>query len=179
MKHTKNILKSLLIMIVAISLFTVSCSKDEGGTKTPTNPTPKNSEELLTDLLTRLGPLPTTATVIDFSKIQFDGNGNATIDGADNTKDKQSTKYKVVDILEKTFTVANFQKEKIGLKQAPTVGNPTAGGTVPLPVEIIFTANANYTFDESIITGKRYTYDASKKEAKLTLKITPKATWEN
>ena len=43
MKHTKNILKSLLIMIVAISLFTVSCSKDEGGSK-PTNPTPTKLE---------------------------------------------------------------------------------------------------------------------------------------
>ena len=36
MNNTKTIFKSLLIMIVAISLFTVSCSKDEGGTKTPT-----------------------------------------------------------------------------------------------------------------------------------------------
>ena len=32
MNNTKTIFKSLLIMVVAISLFTVSCSKDEGGT---------------------------------------------------------------------------------------------------------------------------------------------------
>ena len=38
MNNTKTIFKSLLIMIVAISLFTVSCSKDEGGTTTPTTP---------------------------------------------------------------------------------------------------------------------------------------------
>ena len=38
MNNTKTIFKSLLIMIVAISLFTVSCSKDEGGTKPPTTP---------------------------------------------------------------------------------------------------------------------------------------------
>ena len=106
MNNTKTIFKSLLIMIVAISLFTVSCSKDEGGTTTPTNPTPKNSEALLTDILKGLGALPTSETVIDFSKIVFDENGGATIEGADNTKDGQ--KYKVVDILEKTFTVANF-----------------------------------------------------------------------
>ena len=40
MKHTKNILKSLLITVMALSLLAVSCSKDEGGTKNPVNPTP-------------------------------------------------------------------------------------------------------------------------------------------
>ena len=40
MKHTKNILKSLLITVMALSLLSVSCSKDEGGTKNPVNPTP-------------------------------------------------------------------------------------------------------------------------------------------
>ena len=177
MNNTKTIFKSLLIMIVAISLFTVSCSKDEGGTKTPTNPTPKNSEELLTDLLTRLGPLPTTATVIDFSKIQFDGNGNATIDGADNTKEQGE--YKVVNILNTTFTIENFKGEKIGLKQAPTVNPPTASSSDALSVELIFTANAGYEFDASITGGKRYTYTAGDKSAKLKLQIKPKANWAN
>ena len=37
MKHTKNILKSLLITVMALSLLAVSCSKDEGGSK-PTAP---------------------------------------------------------------------------------------------------------------------------------------------
>ena len=37
MKHTKNILKSLLITVMALSLLSVSCSKDEGGSK-PTAP---------------------------------------------------------------------------------------------------------------------------------------------
>ena len=177
MNNTKTIFKSLLIMIVAISLFTVSCSKDEGGTKTPTNPTPKNSEALLTDILKGLGPLPTTATVIDFSKIVFGPDGEATIDGADNTKEQ--TKYKVVDILEKTFTVENFSKEKIGLKQAPTVTAPTGGNSDALSVDITFIANTGYTFDDSIIAGKRYTYTAGDKTAKLKLKIKPKAAWVN
>ena len=39
MKHTKNILKSLLITVMALSLLAVSCKKDEGGSK-PTDPTP-------------------------------------------------------------------------------------------------------------------------------------------
>ena len=43
MKHTKNILKSLLITVMALSLLAVSCSKDEGGSK-PTSPTPTKLE---------------------------------------------------------------------------------------------------------------------------------------
>ena len=180
MNNTKTIFKSLLIMIVAISLFTVSCSKDEGGTKTPTNPTPKNSEALLTDLLKGLGALPPSETVIDFSKIVFDVDGEAIIEGADNTKDTtDSSKYKVVKILETTFTVANFQKEKIGLKQAPTVTAPTGGSSDALSVDITFIANTGYTFDDSITGGKRYTYTASDSSAKLKLKIKPKNTWQN
>ena len=41
MKHTKNILKSLLITVMALSLLAVSCSKDESK---PTNPTPTKTK---------------------------------------------------------------------------------------------------------------------------------------
>ena len=179
MNNTKTIFKSLLIMIVAISLFTVSCSKDEGGTKTPTNPTPKDSATLLTDILKGLGPLPTSETVIDFSKIVFDEKGGATIEGADNTKNTTGDKYKVVEVLENTFKVDNFKGEKIGLKANIIVTPPSTQDKTPLQVDIIFIANTGYTFDDSIIAGKRYTYTAGNKSAKLTLKITPKENWVN
>ena len=179
MNNTKTIFKSLLIMIVAISLFTVSCSKDEGGTKTPTNPTPKNSEALLTDILKGLGPLPTSGTVIDFSKIVFDGNGGATINGANNAKEDSGSDYKVKTVLVNTFKVENFSREEIRLKQAPTVNNPTANSSTPLEVVITFIANAGYTFDTSITAGKRYTYTENDSSAKLTLKISPEGNWAN
>ena len=70
MKHTKNILKSLLITVMALSLLAVSCKKDEGGSK-PTNPiTPKDSKTLLTEMLKRLRPLgsDTSNPDVDFSK---------------------------------------------------------------------------------------------------------------
>ena len=38
MKHTKNILKSLLITVMALSLLAVSCKKDEGEANLPTQP---------------------------------------------------------------------------------------------------------------------------------------------
>ena len=182
MKHTKNILKSLLITVMALSLLAVSCKKDEGGSK-PTDPTPKNSEALLTEMLRRLGQLKGTeqadkdTVMVDLSNINPE-NGNAAISGADNTKNEGTQKYKVVEVLENTFKKANFQSERIGLNADLTVTPPTGGNKNELPVDITFIANKGYTFDDSIINGKAYTYDKSAKTAKLTLKITPAKDWE-
>ena len=72
MNKTKTIFKSLLIMIVA-SLFTVSCSKDEGGTKTPTTPTiVKVSADMITQTLADLKQLKDTdktTVILDFTSI--------------------------------------------------------------------------------------------------------------
>ena len=185
MKHTKNILKSLLITVMALSLLAVSCKKDEGGSK-PTDPiTPKNSEALLTDMLRRLGELTPggsdTTVILNLSNIT-PKNGEATIEGADNTKNSATSKYKVVEVLVNTFKVDNFKDEQIKLQAVPNVADPTTGNQNPLPVDITFIANADkgYTFDDSI-TGKgktTYTYNEGDKTAKLTLKIIPAQKWE-
>ena len=174
MKHTKNILKSLLITVMALSLLAVSCKKNEGGSK-PTDPTPKNSEALLTEMLQRLGKLTPgsgdTTVLLDFATMVFDGKGAATISGAD----KSYTKVKTA--LEGVLTVDNFKGEQIGLTVTPTI--PTKpNNSEALSVELTFKANANYTFDDSITEGTRYTYDKNTKTAKLTLKITPAQAWE-
>ena len=180
MKHTKNILKSLLITVMALSLLAVSCKKDEGGSK-PTDPTPKNSEALLTDMLKGLGKLTPgggdNTVILDFATMVFDGNGAATIDNANHTK--KANVYQVVTVLENTFTKANFQSEQIGLNADLTVANtPSTGNKNPLSVDITFIANKGYTFDDSITEGNAYTYDENAGTAKLTLKITPAQAWE-
>ena len=177
MKHTKNILKSLLITVMALSLLAVSCKKDEGGSK-PTDPTPKNSEALLTDMLRRLGQLKGTeqadkdTVMVDLSNINPQ-NGNADISGANQNYNK------VKAALERVLTVANFQNEKIGLNAVPTIPTKPQQSEA-LSVELTFKANDGYTFDDSIIKGSAYKYDGSKDPAtaKLTLKITPAQPWE-
>ena len=174
MKHTKNILKSLLITVMALSLLAVSCKKDEGGSK-PTDPTPKNSEALLTDMLKGLGKLTPgssdTTVILDFATMVFDGKGAATISGANQNYNKVKT------ALGGVLTVATFQKEQIGLNAAPTIP-PQPSGSEALSVDLVFKANTGYTFDDSIINGSAYTYDKSQATAKLTLKITPAQAWE-
>ncbi len=176
MKHTKNILKSLLITVMALSLLAVSCKKDEGGSK-PTDPTPKNSEALLTEMLQRLGKLTPgsgdTTVILDFATMVFDGKGAATIEGANKTYATVKT------VLANVLKTETFQKEQIGLNAVPTIP-AKPNNSDPLSVDIVFKANAGYTFDDSITgTGKTtYTYNGSDKTAKLTLKITPAKDWE-
>ena len=175
MKHTKNILKSLLITVMALSLLAVSCSKDEGESK-PTDPTPKNSATLLTEMLQRLGQLKGTeqankdTVMVDLSKINPQ-KGTATIEGANKTY------VSVKAALEGVLTAANFQKKQIGLANA-TIPSTRPKGSEALSVELTFKANTGYTFDDSIIKGEAYAYNESDKTAKLTLKITPAQSWE-
>ena len=176
MNNTKTIFKSLLIMIVAISLFTVSCSKDEGGTKTPTTPTiVKVSADDITKVLKGLGQLKDTdsaqTVILDLSNID-PKDGNATISGANKSFNKVKTALGTV-----ASTPQNILEVTDNLNTATKPNNQDA-----LNVEITFKANSGFEFDETITkpadSAKKYNYDATKKEAKLTLKITPAQDWE-
>ena len=174
MNNTKTIFKSLLIMIVAISLFTVSCSKDEGGTKNPTNPTiVKVSADDITQTLKGLGQLKDTDTaqtvILDLSNINPTG-GNADINGANQSFNK-------VKIALERVTQAQWPGVTVTTdladKNKPDSQNP-------LSVKITFAANSGFEFDETITgtSANAYAYDNTSKIATLTLKITPSAAWE-
>ena len=173
MNNTKTIFKSLLIMIVAISLFTVSCSKDEGGTKTPTTPTiQKITDANLTETLKALGPLgDTSATHIDFSKMTDPASGSATIQKAA-SESKSLTKVK-----ETIQTV--FQTPLTPVSVTLTFGGSAATGKADdLVATIVFTAKSGFEFDTTITGGDKYAYNKDKKTATLTLNIKPSGNWE-
>ena len=174
MNNTKTIFKSLLIMIVAISLFTVSCSKDEGGTKTPTTPTiQKVSAQSITDILKGLGQLKDTdqqTVILDFSSINPQ-NGKATIDNANQSFGKVKTALGNV-----TSTPQNILEVTDNLS---TITAKPGNAKEKLYVELTFKAKSGFEFDESITGADKttYTYTASDKSAKLTLEITPASNW--
>ena len=174
MNNTKTIFKSLLIMIVAISLFTVSCSKDEGGTKTPTNPTiVKVSADNITQTLKGLGQLKDTdghTVILDFTSINPQ-NGSATIANANQSFGKVKTALTTVFAAPQTIlTVTTDLKDK-----------PKPNNQEKLTVNIEFQANSGFEFDTTITkpdaSAKQYTYEESTKKAKLQLGITPKGNW--
>ena len=173
MNNTKTIFKSLLIMIVAISLFTVSCSKDEGGTKTPTNPTiQKITDANLTSTLKALGALgDTSATDIDFSKMTDPANGSATIQKeASESKSLTKVKGTIQTVFQTPLTPVSVT---VTFDTAAAVGNKT-----DLKVTIVFTAKSGFEFDTTITGGTKYTYNKEKKTATLTLNIKPSVNWE-
>ena len=173
MNNTKTIFKSLLIMIVAISLFTVSCSKDEGGTKTPTTPTiQKITDADLTSTLKALGALgDTSATDIDFSKMTDPANGSATIQKAAN---ESKSLAKVKGTIQTVF-----QTPLVPVSVTLTFsGNAAQNNNSDLVATIVITANSGFEFGTTIIGGTKYTYDKEKKTATLKLNIKPSGNWE-
>ena len=175
MNNTKTIFKSLLIMIVAISLFTVSCSKDEGGTKNPTNPTiVKVSADQITKVLKGLGQLKDTdnnTVILDFSSINPQ-NGSAEITGANKSFAKVKTALTTVFAAPQTILTVTTDLE----------GKTKPNNAEKLTVNIEFRANSGFEFDETITkpdtSAKKYNYDAGAKKATLQLGITPAANWE-
>ena len=173
MNNTKTIFKSLLIMIVAISLFTVSCSKDEGGTKTPTTPTiQKITDADLTSTLKALGPLgDETTTDINFSKMTEPADVSANIT-------KEASESKSLAKVKGTIQTV-FQTPLVPVYVTLTFsGNAAQNNNSDLVATIVITANSGFEFGTTIIGGTKYTYDKEKKTATLKLNIKPSGNWE-
>jgi len=166
MKHTKNILKSLLIMIVAISLFTVSCSKDEGGTKNPVNPdapitiTATN----ITDIIKK-ATITTKGVSIDFSGFNpksGEASLNATITGA-------VTLTTLKADLESTLSIL----AGLTVTSTATATVPAANSAEAVTIEVEIDAGKN-TFADDVKTA----YKVVDKVATVNITITPDKKWD-
>jgi len=169
MKHTKNILKSLLIMVMALSLLAVSCSKDEGGSKNPTNPTPITiNAATLTAAIQAAGKAATiTGATINFDALKIADGGSADLEAT----------------LSDVITLANLKKElESGLSFSSAVATATATAEVPSAntgkeaVTVTIKINAgNNTFADDV------KYKTDSKNATVKLSITPanKKNWNN
>ncbi|WP_288621956.1 hypothetical protein [uncultured Brachyspira sp.] len=166
MKHTKNILKSLLITVMALSLLAVSCSKDEGGTKNPVNPdapitiTAKN----ITDTI-KQATITTEGVSIDFSSFNPQ-NGLASLD---------ATITKAV-----ALTTLKTDLESALSIPAGSIVTSTATATVPtdnsaeaVTIEVKIDAGKN-TFAGDVKTA----YTVVDKVATVNITITPNKKWD-
>ena len=178
MKHTKNILKSLLITVMALSLFAVSCKKDEnGGGGTPTNPTPnptptpsttKIEGTTIADAIKNLGTDVEVAT----AKVNFQS-----VTEIKATIDLTATKGAAATVADTFKTDMKTKLEGITVNGATvTVGNAAGEGKKdnknPITFEVTIKANDNYELD-STIAG----YQASDESVKFTVSVTPSENW--
>ena len=155
MKHTKNILKSLLITVMAFSLLAVSCSKDEGK---PTNPASKTvtGAEITAFIKTIDG------TALKFSKMQNPKDGKATL----TAEGKSYTDAKgQLDLLK------NSSIESVSVAATYPDAKPNNASTFDLA--LTFNTKSGYVFGD--MTG--YAKEAS--AYKLTITITATGgNWE-
>ena len=171
MKHTKNILKSLLITVMALSLLAVSCKKDEGGSK-PTDPTPITISEQ--DILGNLKGFQTVTVVtdatVDFSAVTIGNNGTVDLTVTKNSTALTLTTFKsdmktkleqgTQSIASVTVTVAEASYQ--------SGEEPKANNSKPVVFELTIKAKTGYVLDAGI-KG----YQEADKTVKLTLKFTP------
>ena len=174
MKHTKNILKSLLITVMALSLLAVSCKKDEGGSK-PTDPTPnptpsttKIEGKTIADAIKNLGTDIEVAT----AKVNFQS-----VNEIKATIDLTATKGSAATVADTFKTSMKTELEKISIGGATvTVGEAAGKGAKDnkdaITFEVTIKANDNYELD-STIAG----YQSSDKSVKFTVSVTPSENW--
>ena len=169
MKHTKNILKSLLITVMALSLLAVSCSKDEGGTKNPVNPTPITIDAAtITAAIKTAGSAATiTGATINFGSLTIDERGKANLTAT----------------LSKAINLATLKSElESGLSFTSGGATATAKAADNFPTEN--TTSTAAVVNISIDAGKNtfaddVKYKTDNKKATVELTITPNKKWNN
>ena len=148
MKHTKNILKSLLITVMALSLLAVSCSKDESK---PTNPASKTitGAEITAFIKTING------AALMFSKMSEPNNGTATLTAE--AKDYAAAKGEL-------DSLKNSSIESVSV--VATYPDAKPSNAITFDLALTFNTKSGYIFGD--MTG--YTKEAS--GYKLTITIT-------
>ena len=168
MKHTKNILKSLLIMIVAISLFTVSCSKDEGGSK-PTNPTSITIDAATLDGAIKLAATTKLAANEELKKVTFDFSSFTSADGKGNASATVAAAVEgnvLKTALEKAFKLDTGDYSSTA--DAGTIQNTDKKADLTITI----TLKGNNTF-ASDVTPKYEKVAGNSKSVKTVITITP------
>ncbi|TXJ31012.1 hypothetical protein EPJ69_09250 [Brachyspira aalborgi] len=174
MNNTKIIFKSLLIMIVAISLFTVSCSKDEGGTTTPTTPAKPITitGQNITDALKKIPDITIGKTKISFSAIV--GRATIEITGTALTSGGSDTMITQADLQTKIKDGLKVSGATVDAKVTGTV--PTIDKTDNITVTITITPASGNSFSTTELTP--YTKTGNDVVVKLTLKPQNTKKWD-
>ena len=173
MKHTKNILKSLLITVMALSLLAVSCKKDEGGSK-PTDPTSVTIDAATLDGAIKLAAaqLATDTTLKD--KVTFDFNSFTSANGKGSAKATVTaavTGDNLKTALKGAFTTSGDDYSSNA--DAGTIADDAQKADLTITI----TLKGNNTF-ASDVAGK-YTEETKGKSVKTVITITPDKKWNN
>ena len=176
MKHTKNILKSLLITVMALSLLAVSCKKDEGGSK-PTAPT--SITITATDINNYLAPLKGSGVKIgDIATISttkdIDVKANQTIAVNATAADSSAQNISKTGFAEALTGVVSGLSSDVTIT-VDTSAIKSANGTNPANCVLKIKPSGQNKFDTTV-TGIKNVYTEAD-GLTITLEITPDKDW--
>ena len=162
MKHTKNILKSLLITVMALSLLAVSCSKDEGGSK-PTSPqTVVVNAATMTDALSSIFSSATGGYFAqDITLNPTSGNANVTLESGKTIDANLKTALKNSI---QTITTGYASLIKLTTSNVDNLSNSAKKLTLTMEP-----ANANVKFASDVTDGSKYGYQNGKATLEVTI----------
>ena len=165
MKHTKNILKSLLITVMALSLLAVSCKKDEGGTKNPVNPDAPITitAQNITDTIKN--------TTITTKGVSIDFSGFNPANGAVSLK-ATITEAVTLETLKTDLESALSIPAGSIVTSTATAKVPEANSVTAVTIEVKIDAGKN-TFADDVKTA----YTVVDKVATVNITITPDKKW--
>ena len=172
MKHTKNILKSLLITVMALSLLAVSCSKDEGGNK-PTAPTSITINAKMLDEAIKLAAEQLATDTALSSKVTFNFDTFTSADGKGNASAKVTavvTGANLKEALESAFTISDNDFSSTAV--AGTIEDDAQKADLTITI----TLKGNNTFASDI--SPAYTKEGEK-AVKTVITITADKKWNN
>ena len=169
MKHTKNILKSLLITVMAFSLLAVSCKKDEGGSK-PTDPTVIIDAATLDGAIKLAAAQLATDTTLS-GKVTFDFNSFTSADGKGNASATVSAA--VTEAVLKTALESAFTTSSDNYSSTADAGT-IADDAKKADLTITITLKGNNTFASDI--SPAYTKEGEK-AVKTVITITSDKKW--
>ena len=170
MTHTKNILKSLLITVMALSLLAVSCKKDEngGGGKTPTNPTSVTIDASTLDAAIQMAGTAAqlTGATIDFSSFKS-ASGKANLNA---TISAEVTLATLKTELESALSFSSGGATATATATVPAANTGKDTATVKVEIDA-----GNNTFADDVKTA----YTVTDKKAAVEITITPDKNWNN
>ena len=171
MNNTKTIFKSLLIMIVAISLFTVSCSKDESKPTAPATPITITGQNIV-DAFAGLGTITIGGQDFDFST--FDGTTEkAKMTGKQNADNAGIT---TVEQLKSAISQIPLSGATVSADKS-IVDVPTTGAT-EYAIPIIITPNGYNSFGSIKTTLTAIALKQETMTVEVILKLTPDGNWK-
>ena len=171
MRHAKNIFKSLLITVLALSLFAVSCKKDGGGSPPPTGPITITASAI-NNALTFTDKAVGSVATITTKDAKVATTTDIAIDAKSTGNNISKTDFKTG--METIISSISINGATVAKSEAADGDFTVPSSQTAMTVKLVITPTGSNTFESSLTTTGG---TAESGTLTVTLRITPSANW--